>query len=98
MTLVNFVLITWCRRCCFAGSIPVDVPLPYSKIRVNQLTIVGSFTQSRGDVAQTIRLIERGRLSLRKDVEGEFGLGEFDRALEMANEVRGWEKMVVLMP
>lgn len=77
---------------------PNDISLPYIKIRLNQLKIIGSFAQSRENIAQTIRLIEIGRLKLRKVIGGEFGLEECNKALELANEVRGWEKIVVLKP
>ncbi|KAL7625004.1 hypothetical protein AAE478_004218 [Parahypoxylon ruwenzoriense] len=85
-------------RCCLAGMVPENIPLPYSTIRGNCLTIVGSFAQNRQDVALTIRLIEAGNIKLRKDIAGEFTLQDIAKAMRLANEIRGWEKMVVITP
>jgi len=78
--------------------VPIDVPLPYSIIRVNGLTIYGAFAQSREDVEFTIQLIETGRLKLRKIVAGEFALENVSEALKLAKETKGWEKMVLIKP
>ncbi|KAL1881218.1 hypothetical protein Daus18300_001069 [Diaporthe australafricana] len=85
-------------RCCFAGMVPPNVPLPYSVIRVNCLRVQGYFAQTRDDVAYTIRLIESGNITLRKSVAGQYKLPDWHDALECANSTRGWESMVVLKP
>ncbi|MCJ1386709.1 hypothetical protein MMC17_009835 [Xylographa soralifera] len=85
-------------RCCLAGAVPENVPLPYLTIRVNCLTIRGSFAQVREDVECTIRLIEAGNLKLRKIVAGEFSLKDHAPAMQLAKECAGWEQMVLIKP
>ncbi|KAI1134062.1 putative isopropanol dehydrogenase [Hypoxylon sp. FL0543] len=85
-------------RCCFAGMVPENVPLPYGVIRANCLTLLGSFAQNRRDVALTIRLIEAGNINLRKKITGKFSLEEVGDAMKLANEARGWENMVIIAP
>lgn len=72
--------------------------MPYTAIRLNCLTIQGSFAQSREDVEVTIRLIETGRLKLRKVIVGEFALKDYSKAIKLARESRGWENMVLIKP
>ncbi|KAI9684234.1 MAG: hypothetical protein M1822_005707 [Bathelium mastoideum] len=85
-------------RCCLAGMVPGNVPLPYLIIRANSISLIGSFAQSRQDVEFTIRLVEAGNLKLRKHVVGTFGLQDIDKALKLAKEAPGWGKMVVITP
>ncbi|KAL2018150.1 hypothetical protein VTK56DRAFT_1226 [Thermocarpiscus australiensis] len=85
-------------RCCFAGVVQGNLQLPYTAIRLNCLTIQGSFAQNRSDVETTIRLIESGRLKLRKEIAGEFGLQDYAEAIKLAKENRGWENMVLMTP
>ncbi|KAF7562270.1 hypothetical protein G7046_g1849 [Stylonectria norvegica] len=85
-------------RCCFAGVIIDNVALPYAVIMSNCISIQGSFAQNRSDVVQTIRLIEAGRLVLRKTIAGDFGLSEHSEAFRLAKVNRGWEKMIIFKP
>jgi threonine dehydrogenase-like Zn-dependent dehydrogenase len=78
--------------------VPGNVPLPYLVLRANSISLIGSFAQNRQDVEFTIRLIEAGNLKLRKDVVGEFGLSDIEKALKLAKEAPGWGKMVVITP
>lgn len=81
-----------------AGAVPAKVPLPYLHIRINSLTIKGSFAQNRQDVESTIRLIEAGNIKLRKTDVGQFGLHEVDEALKLAKNTDGWQNMVLIKP
>ena len=94
------VCITYLRkgRCCFNGVITEDVPLPYAVIMGNCLTIRGQFAQMRQDVAQTVRLIETGKLKLRKEIIGPFPIEEHAEMLDIAANSRGWKKMMLFAP
>lgn len=78
--------------------IPGNVSLPYLTLRANSISLIGSFAQTRRDVEFTIRLLEAGNLKLRKNVIGAFGLQDIDKALKLAKEAPGWEKMVIIAP
>ena len=75
-----------------------NLPLPYTTIRLNCLTIQGSFAQTRADLEATIRLIESGRLKLMKEIAGQFALQDYGEAIKLAKENRGWENMVLMTP
>ncbi len=75
-----------------------NLQLPYTTIRLNGLTIQGSFAQNRADVEVTIRLIESGRLKLRKEIAGKFALEDYEKAIKLAKENRGWENIVLITP
>jgi threonine dehydrogenase-like Zn-dependent dehydrogenase len=81
-----------------AGALPANLPLPYLHVRINSLTVRGSFAQRREDVEATIRMVESGVIKLRKAVVGEFALEDVQRALQLARQSDGWDKMVVLKP
>jgi threonine dehydrogenase-like Zn-dependent dehydrogenase len=49
-------------------------------------------------VEATIRLIESGRLKLRKKIAGQFALEEYSDAINLAKENRGWENIVLMAP
>ncbi|KAL1895237.1 hypothetical protein Sste5346_005382 [Sporothrix stenoceras] len=82
-------------RCCFAGVILDNVALPYYYIMDNALTIKGAFACHREDTAQVLRLIEGGNIKLRKDIIGPYSLADYKETLVLAEESRGFSKMVV---
>lgn len=96
--LLEWALTIFVYRCCFAGAVPTNVPLSYLSIRINCLTIRGSFAQNRQDVESTIRLIEAGNIKLRKTVSGEFSLQDVDEALKLAKDTAGWKQMALMKP
>lgn len=78
-----------------------NMELPYLPIRLNCLTVQGSFAQNWQGVEFTIRLIEAENLKLRKTIAGEFALQDLDEALaalKLVKQSRGWEKMVLIKP
>ncbi|CAK7211450.1 hypothetical protein SBRCBS47491_001130 [Sporothrix bragantina] len=81
-------------RCCFAGVILDNVALPYRHIMDNQLMIKGAFACHREDTAQVLRLIEGGVLKLKKHVLGPYPLDKYKETLQLAEESRGFVKMV----
>ena len=83
-------------RCCFAGVIADNVPVPYSIIMSNCLTIKGQFAHDRSDVVRAINLIEIGNLKLRKSVAPVFPLEDHEMAMKSIVQPSGWEKMVTL--
>ncbi|KAH8651375.1 putative isopropanol dehydrogenase [Xylariales sp. PMI_506] len=85
-------------RCCFAGVVLENVPVPYAVIMGNCLTIRGQFAQDRSDVIRAIRLIESGSMKLRKTVAAELPLEDHAKAMQAAADTKGWEAMVVLKP
>ncbi|ROW12026.1 hypothetical protein VPNG_05281 [Cytospora leucostoma] len=85
-------------RCVLAGAIPDNLQLPYLTVRINCLTVKGSFAQNREDVEFAIRLIESGNLKLRKTIAGRYPLDEYETAVSLSKATRGWEQMVIVMP
>jgi hypothetical protein len=57
------------------------------------LTIRSSFTQNREDVKFTIRLIEKSTLRLSETIPWEFPLRDVEKAMKLAKDIQGWEKM-----
>ncbi|ETS79001.1 hypothetical protein PFICI_08854 [Pestalotiopsis fici W106-1] len=85
-------------RCCFAGVIIDNVPIPYAVVMAQCLTIKGQFAQERDDTARAVRLIEAGNLTLRKDIIAQHPLEEHAEALKLAAESGGWKKLVLFAP
>jgi D-arabinose 1-dehydrogenase-like Zn-dependent alcohol dehydrogenase len=75
-------------RVSLMGVLPVDVPVPYEHAVFYNLTIRGQYMYEREDMRLLIKLAESGVLPLGEkggvQVQGRFGLEEFEKAIEVA--------------
>ncbi len=80
----------------FVGGVTVDIPLPYSKIMLEQLTIKGSFMYPRHIPNELIKMIIAGSLNLDAINVKTFSLDEIELAINEASSSKGLEYCVVV--
>ncbi|KAI9354821.1 alcohol dehydrogenase [Zopfochytrium polystomum] len=89
-------------RACLMGVLPEDLAMPYASAVWRNLTIKGQYMYERHIVADVIKLAESGVLPLGSaagiEVVGTFPLEQFADAFKLAQEVKGFGKMVVFTP
>ncbi|PGH14749.1 hypothetical protein AJ80_05793 [Polytolypa hystricis UAMH7299] len=89
-------------RASLMGVITADIAIPYVSAMFKNLTIRGQYMYEREDVVGLVKLAESGILKLGKgagrDIVGEFGLEDVERAIEAASTNTENNKSVVLTP
>lgn len=80
----------------FVGGVKAEIPLPYSKIMLAELTIRGSFMYPRHAPGDLLRLIEAGTLDLSAIGLHKFGLYNINEAIASAAKLKGLEYCVVV--
>ncbi|KAM0245688.1 hypothetical protein ACHAQJ_010484 [Trichoderma viride] len=86
-------------RVSLMGGFP-DGSLPSFRIISNEITIKGKFMYERDDMAQFVRMLERGLFPKGKDfvIPKSFSLDEWKAALDMGAEYTGIGRFVVIKP
>jgi len=80
----------------FVGGVKVDIPLPYSKVMLNELTIRGSFMYPKDTPAEIWRMITSGVLRLDVLRPHIFSLDKINEAIRQASEMKGVHYCVVV--
>jgi len=84
------------------GGIGGTIAIPHSPIVFKNLVIRGRFMYERDHIEQVIKLVESGKLPLGKAVGmktvAEYGLAEFERAVNEAAKLPGWGECVQIVP
>jgi alcohol dehydrogenase len=80
----------------FVGGVSVDIPLPYSKIMLEELTIKGSFMYPRHIPGELLRMISTGILNLDAIQVSRFSLDEITTAISKASTSKGLEYCVLI--
>lgn len=80
----------------FVGGVNADIPFPYSKIMLEQLTIKGSFMYSRQIPRKLLKMISAGILNLDAIQVNTFSLDEIETAISKASSSKGLEYCVVV--
>lgn len=80
----------------FVGGVSADIPLPYHKIMVEQLTIKGSFMYPKHAASELVKMIEAGILSLEPVKPYAFSLNDIEPAIEKASALTGFDYCVVV--
>lgn len=80
----------------FVGGVSVDIPLPYSKIMLEQLTIKGSFMYPRHIPGELLKMISAGILNLDAIQVSTFSLDEITTAISEASTSKGLEYYVLI--
>ena len=78
------------------GGVSVDIPLPYHKIMVEQLTIKGSFMYPKHAASELIKMIEASVLSLEPVKPYAFSLDKIEAAIDKASSLTGFDYCVVV--
>jgi D-arabinose 1-dehydrogenase-like Zn-dependent alcohol dehydrogenase len=88
--------------CSLMGGLAGNIALPHMAILFNNLIVRGKFMYERNQAIQVIKMAETGKLKLGKaagaEVVGPYGLDKIEEALQVASELPGWGKNVVLVP
>ena len=80
----------------FVGGVSADIPLPYSKIMQEQLTIKGSFMYPRHIPSKLLKIISAGILNLDAIKVNTFALDELETAISKASSSKGLEYCVLV--
>ena len=80
----------------FVGGVSADIPLPYSKIMQEQLTIKGSFMYSRYIPSKLLKMIGAGILDLDAIQINTFSLDELETAISKASSSKGLEYCILV--
>ena len=84
------------------GGILGDHAIPLRTIMRNNIALKRKWMYERSEVVALIRLVEDGILKIGEkggvEVVGDFGLGEWEEACEVASREAGWDKGVVMRP
>ncbi|PTB36140.1 hypothetical protein M441DRAFT_62149 [Trichoderma asperellum CBS 433.97] len=77
-----------------------DGPLPSFRIIANDITIKGKFMYERDDMAQFVRMLERGLFPKGQNfvIAKSFSLDDWKSALDMAADYTGAGRLVVITP
>lgn len=86
-------------RVSLMGGFP-DGPLPSFRIIANDITIKGKFMYERDDMAQFVRMLERGLFPRGENLvtPKSFSLDDWKSALDMAADYTGVGRFVVITP
>ncbi len=79
----------------FMGGVRIPVPLDYSLLMRNELTLRGNFMYPRHAIASLVRLAEAGLLDLQKVETRTFPLEQFAAACDFAEQATGLESAMV---
>lgn len=81
------------------GGIIGDMALPYARIMHLDIQLKGKWMYAKEDITMLTQMVRAGALKLDKveDV-GTFGLGEWERAFEVAKEKADMGQMVLMTP
>lgn len=86
-------------RVSLMGGIEGDVALPYSKIMFSDIQLKGKWMYEREDITTLIQMVRAGILKLdRVKVVGKFGLGEWEKAFQVAKENAEMGQLVLMTP
>jgi threonine dehydrogenase-like Zn-dependent dehydrogenase len=89
-------------RVSLMGGIMEDYAIPIRAVMRKNLVLRGKWMYEREDVKSLIRMVEAGILKIgeRGGVRsvGEYGLGDWEEAVEVASREAGWDASVVLKP
>lgn len=80
----------------FVGGVSVDIPLPYPKIMLEELTIKGSFMYPRHIPDELLKMIAGGTLNLDAINIKTFSLDEIETAIDKASSSKGLEYCVLV--
>lgn len=80
----------------FVGGVSVDIPLPYAKIMLEELTIKGSFMYPRHIPNELLKMIAGGTLNLDAINIKTFSLDEIETAIDKASSSKGLEYCVLV--
>jgi alcohol dehydrogenase len=80
----------------FVGGVSVDIPLPYSKIMLEQLTIKGSFMYPRNIPGELLKMISAEILGLDAIQVNTFSLDEIETAINQASSSKGLDYCVLV--
>ena len=80
----------------FVGGVSADIPLPYHKIMVEQLTIRGSFMYPKYAASELIKMVDAGVLSLEAVKPYVFSLDEIEAAIDKASSLKGFDYCVLV--
>ncbi|BDI28085.1 alcohol dehydrogenase [Capsulimonas corticalis] len=80
----------------FVGGVHADIPLPYSKIMLEELTIRGSFMYPKHAPSEIINMAQAGILDLSPIRPRTFALDDIDNAIAQAKDLRGFEYAVLV--
>ena len=80
----------------FVGGVQTDIPLPYSKIMLEELTIRGAFMYPRHVPGEIYRMIASGILDLSPIQTHTFSLDKINEAVNRAAKLKGLEQCVVI--
>lgn len=80
----------------FVGGIQADIPLPYSKIMLEELNIRGSFMYPRHVPGELYRMIAAGILDLTPIQTHTFSLDNVNEAVAQAAKLKGLDQCVVM--
>ena len=78
------------------GGVAADIPLTYSRIMLEQLTIKGSFMYPRHIPGELLKMISAGILDLDAVQVNTFGLEEIETAIDKASDAKGLEYCVLV--
>jgi alcohol dehydrogenase len=79
------------------GGVQALLPLPYSQIMLNELTIRGNFMYPRSAPRDLLNMVLAGTLDLNKFALDSFGLDDIEKAIDRAAESKGL-KLTVIRP
>lgn len=86
-------------RASLMGGIGREVPLPFFWIVSRDLQLKGKLMYERKDIETFIQMVRAGVMKLdRAEIVGKFGLGEWERAFEVAKENANMGQMVLITP
>lgn len=86
-------------RVSLMGGIMGDVVLPYGWIMFFDIQVKGKFMYQREDITALIQMVRTGVLKLDQvEIVGKFGLGEWEKAFEVAKEKADLGQIVLMTP
>ena len=80
----------------FVGGVGADIPLAYSRIMLEQLTIKGSFMYPRHIPGELLRMVSAGILDLEAIQINTFDLNEIETAIASSADAKGLEYCVLV--
>jgi alcohol dehydrogenase len=79
----------------FMGGVQANIPLPYSQIMLNEITIRGAFMYPRQAPSELIDMVAAGTLDLSKVSALPYNLDQFQEAIEKASTLQGLEYAIL---
>lgn len=79
----------------FMGGVKADIPLPYPKVMLRELTIRGAFMYPRHVPGDLLRMISAGTLDLKPIQLHTFGLDNINEAIADAAKLKGLKYCVI---